>query len=45
MSDGAPAMLREVPEVAASFLADLTQQFASSLDIGETLKNAVGVEI
>ena len=41
MSDGAPAMLREVPDVAVSFLADLTQEFASSLDIGETLKNAI----
>ena len=41
MSDGAPAILREVPDVAASFLADLTHQFASSLDIGETLRNAI----
>ena len=41
MSEMAPAILREVPDVAASFLADLTQEFASSLDIGETLKNAI----
>jgi sigma-B regulation protein RsbU (phosphoserine phosphatase) len=41
MSEGAPASLREVPEFAASFLAELTQDFASSLDIGETLKRAI----
>lgn len=41
MSDGRPATLREVPRLAASFLADLTQDFASSLDIGETLKHAI----
>ncbi len=41
MSEAVPAMLDEVPELAASFLAELTQDFASSLDIGETLKNAI----
>ncbi|MCC6709843.1 MAG: SpoIIE family protein phosphatase [Gammaproteobacteria bacterium] len=41
MSEAAPPKLREAPELAASFLADLTQEFASSLDIDETLKNAI----
>ena len=41
MSEDAPAVLREVPDQTANFLADLTQDFASSLDIGETLKHAI----
>ncbi len=41
MSEGAPTVLRGVPDQTAHFLAELTQDFASSLDIGETLKHAI----
>ena len=41
MNEGAPAALRGVPDQAATFLAELSQDFASSLDIGETLKHAI----
>lgn len=41
MNEGAPAVLRGVPDQAATFLAELSQDFASSLDIGETLKHAI----
>lgn len=41
MSDGRPAMLSGVPDQAATFLAQLTHDFASSLHIDETLKHAI----
>ena len=41
MSENAPAVLRRGPDDTANFLAELTQDFASSLDIGETLKHAI----
>jgi len=41
MNEAVPAVMGKAPEFAARFLADLTQDFASSLDIGETLKNAI----
>ncbi len=41
MTQATPAVLRGLPDNTAGFLADLTQDFASSLDIGETLKHAV----
>lgn len=41
MSEPAPPRTHAAPDLAAGFLADLTQDFASSLDIDETLKNAI----
>lgn len=41
MNDGRPLTLTGIPDQAAVFLAQLTHEFASSLDIAETLKYAI----
>lgn len=41
MSEGVPVVLRGAPDHTATFLAELSQEFASSLDISDTLKHAI----